>query len=221
MSPSPLRIAHRGMPRLARENTLPSFQLALEAGADGLELDVHATADGVIVIHHDERVARGPALRELTLSELGEHEAAPGIPIPTLAELCNMVAGRATLFVELKGTGIEREVLGVLGQYRGEVAIHSFDHAMIRRARDLDARCRLGVLFDDPPDDVIGTMDATGAMDVWPHWRLATSALVAAVHDAGGRVIPWTVNDRSRAEQLSELGVDGLCGDDVRVFTAG
>ena len=53
MPDRPLRIAHRGMPRRLRENTLPSFAAALAAGADGIELDVHATSDGVVVVHHD------------------------------------------------------------------------------------------------------------------------------------------------------------------------
>jgi glycerophosphoryl diester phosphodiesterase len=218
MSAAPLRIAHRGMPRAARENTLPSFQLALEAGADGLELDVHATADGVVVIHHDERLRGGPAIAQLTLAQLREHEAAPGVQIPTLAELCELVAGRAILFVELKGAGIEQAALEVLGQYAGEAAIHSFDHAMIQRTRRLDSERRLGVLFDEAPVDVLGTMSATGATDVWPHWRLVTPALVATVHEAGGRVIPWTVNDPARAQRLAALGVDALCGDDVRTL---
>jgi glycerophosphoryl diester phosphodiesterase len=218
MSATPIRIAHRGMPRAARENTLPSFQLALDAGADGLELDVHATADGVVVIHHDARLARGSAINRLTLAQLREHEAAPGVPIPTLVELCELVAGRATLFVEIKGAGIEAEVLEVLGQYSGEAAIHSFDHAMIRRTRQLDAERRLGILFDDRPLDVIGSMAATGATDVWPNWRLVTADLVEAVHDAGGRVIPWTVNDQASAQSLVALGVDALCGDDVRML---
>ena len=221
MTATPLRIAHRGMPRAARENTLPSFQLALEAGADGLELDVHATADGVVVIHHDERLAGGPAIHELTLVQLRAHEAAPGIPIPTLAELCDLVGGRAILFVELKGAGIEQAVLEVLGQYAGEAAIHSFDHLMIQRTRRLDSERRLGVLFDEAPADVVGTMTSTGATDVWPHWRLVTPGLVEAVHDAGGRVIPWTVNDSARAQSLAALGVDALCGDDVRSLAAG
>src|SRR4051794_40761774 len=114
---SPLRIAHRGMPRLARENTLPSFELALDAGADGLELDVHATADGVVVVHHDAELRRGPGIASVPFAELRRHEAAPGVPIPTLEELCELVAGRATLFVEIKGAGIERAVLDTLAGY--------------------------------------------------------------------------------------------------------
>ena len=208
------------MPRLARENTLPSFQLALDAGADGLELDVHATADGVVVVHHDATLRAGPAISALSLAELRRHEAAPGVPIPTLRELCELVAGRATLFVEIKGTGIERLVFEALDGYAGDVAIHSFDHALIRRAGQLEPSRRLGILFEESPGEVARTMASTGARDVWPRWPLVSAALVSAVHEAGGRVIPWTVNDQARARALTSLGVDALCGDDVRLLLA-
>jgi glycerophosphoryl diester phosphodiesterase len=207
------------MPRLARENTLPSFELAMDARADGLELDVHATADGVAVIHHDPDVRAGPRIESMTLAELRRHEAAPGIPIPTLEELCALVAGRATLFVELKGAGIERAVLDVLAGYAGPVALHSFDHEMIRRAARLNPEMRLGILFDETPMQVAQRMAEVGALDVWPQWPLVTEELVVTVHEAGGRVIPWTVNDQARAQTLAALGVDGLCGDDVRLLT--
>jgi glycerophosphoryl diester phosphodiesterase len=61
-------------------------------------------------------------------------------------------------------------------------------------------------------------MAETGALDVWPHWPLVSAELVGAVHDAGGRVIPWTVNDQATAQALAALGVDALCGDDVRIL---
>lgn len=206
------------MPRLARENTLPSFVLAMDAEADGLELDVHTTADGVVVVHHDPDLRAGPRIDSLTLAELRRHEAAPGVPIPTLDELCALVQGRATLFVELKGAGIERAVLDALAGYDGRYALHSFDHAMIRRAARLTSEVRLGILFDEPPTDVARRMADAGALDVWPHWPLVTEALVTEVHGAGGRVIPWTVNDPGVAETLTAIGVDGLCGDDVRIL---
>jgi Glycerophosphoryl diester phosphodiesterase len=206
------------MPRLARENTLPSFELAIDAGADGLELDVHATADGVVVVHHDERLAAGPAIASLTLGELRRHEAAPGVTIPTLAELCELVRGRVTLFVEIKGAGIERAVLDALAGYDGDTAIHSFDHALITRIARLEPSRRLGILFEALTVDVVQAMEATGARDAWPHWPLVTRALVEDVHAAGGRVIPWTVNEPARAQALASLGVDALCGDDVRLL---
>lgn len=206
------------MPRAARENTLPSFQLALEAGADGLELDVHATSDGVVVVHHDAELRDERSISALTLAELRGFEAAPGIPIPTLAELCELVVGRATLFVEIKGVGIEQQVLDVLAAYEGEVALHSFDHAMIRRVSRLAPEARLGILFEQAPAEVAQAMATSGALDVWPHWSVVTAELVSMVHDAGGRVIPWTVNDQRLAQTLAELGVDALCGDDVRLL---
>ena len=216
--PSPLKIAHRGMPRLAVENTLPSFALALEAGAEGLELDVHATRDGVVVVHHDPALRDGTAIAETGAAELLRQELAPGVTIPTLAELCAMVDGRAELFVEVKGVGIEQEVLAVLDGYDGKFAIHSFDHALISRVHAMAPHVRLGVLFEDVTPDLAALLERTGARDVWPHWSLVTPALVETAHAAGARVIPWTVNSSGEASRLAALGVDGVCGDDVRVL---
>ena len=75
-----------------------------------------------------------------------------------------------------------------------------------------------GILYDDRVTDVSAAMKVTGARDVWPKWRLVDHATVKLVHDAGGRVIAWTVNSRRAANSLIELGVDGVCGDDVRLL---
>ena len=210
---TPLRIAHRGMPRLARENTLSSFQLALDAGADGIELDVHTTADGVVVVHHDPTLPAGPAISDLTYSAL--REAAPDAP--TLRDVCDLVGGRAELFVEIKGVGIEHVVAALLGQYLGACAIHSFDHAAIRRLHDSGTALRLGVLYEGN-EDGLAIMDRCGAMDLWPHFPLVSQGLVTNVHARGGRIIPWTVNAAATAARLEELGVDGICTDDVRML---
>src|SRR6478672_7383303 len=112
MSRSPLRIAHRGMPRRERENTLPSFEAALAAGAQGIELDVHATADGVVVVHHDPVTGAGVQLATTRWAELNPAvgTSAGSTPIPTLASVCDAVGQRAELFVEIKGDGIEEAV---------------------------------------------------------------------------------------------------------------
>jgi glycerophosphoryl diester phosphodiesterase len=206
------------MPRLARENTLPSFALALDAGADGLELDVHATRDGIVVVHHDPILRDGTDISATTFAELRGHDAAAGVPIPTLGELCDLVEGRAELCVEIKGVGIEQLVLDALSDYEGPLAIHSFDHALIQRIRALDPAVRLGILFEESVADVLPQMQMTGASDVWPHWQLVTPELVVTVHAAGGRVIPWTVNDMALAQTLAAMDVDALCGDDVSLF---
>ena len=221
MASNPLRIAHRGMPRRLRENTLPSFAAALAAGADGIELDVHATADRVVVVHHDAHVAGGMAIARTAWPELRRHAvAASGVEIPTLAEVCDLVHDRAELFVEIKGTGIEREVAAELGGHRGTSAIHSFDHLMIRRLSQLDRRLRLGLLFEEPVADVAATLRANGALDAWPHYAMIDAPLVAAVQAVGGRVIAWTVNEPRELARLAALGVDGLCTDDVSLIGA-
>lgn len=214
---SPLRIAHRGMPRLAPENSLASFALALEAGADGIELDVHATLDGIVVIHHDPELANGLAIADAPLTAV---RPGTGVAVPTLAEVCDLVAGRAELFVEIKGAAIERQVLAVMQTYRGPFAIHSFDHALVARVHAIASHVRLGVLFEELPASLETLMASTGARDAWPHAPLVTASLADAVHAADGRVIAWTVNSTEEAARLARLGVDGLCGDDVRVFPA-
>jgi glycerophosphoryl diester phosphodiesterase len=219
MANQPLRIAHRGMPRLARENTLASFTLALDAGADGIELDVHATSDGVVVVHHDPILA-GQAIAEESFVALHNSADPAGAAMPTLAEVCDLVEGRAELFVEVKGAAIERRVLDVLRHCNGTFAIHSFDHELIARIHALDHTLRLGVLFEELPADVPGLMATTGARDVWPHAPIISQQLVDEVHGAGGRVIAWTVNDVTMAKHLVSVGTDGLCGDDVRIFPA-
>src|SRR5437763_737162 len=127
MPSRPLRIAHRGMPRRAPENTLPAFALALDAGADGLELDIHATADGVIVVHHDPVLRDGRAIATLRLDDLRRYEVARGVGIPSLQELLDLVDSRAIMFVEIKAPAIETAVLQTLASYRGPFALHSFD----------------------------------------------------------------------------------------------
>ena len=216
--PSPSKVAHRGMPRLALENTLPSFALALDAGADGLELDVHATSDGVVVVHHDPTLRDGTVIADTIAADLLHRELAPGVTVPTLAELCLMVGGKAELFVEVKGEDIEAEVLAVLDGYEGAFAIHSFDHALVGRVHGLAPSVRLGVLFEGEIPDIPDLLGRTGARDVWPHWSLVTPELMAIAHGADARVIPWTVNGLAEAQHLAALGVDALCGDDVRVF---
>ena len=214
--PSPLRIAHRGMPRRAPENSLESFALALDAGADGIELDVHATSDGVIVVHHDATLGTGEAIVDLTYQALLDRMAG-GLHVATLGEVRALVRDRAELFVEIKGSGIEQQVADDLRDHPGRVAIHSFDHALIERLSRISS-LRLGVLLEFAEPAVAALMTRTGALDVWPHHSLVDEGLVAAVHSAGGRVIPWTVNDSQEVARLVRLEVDGLCGDDVTAF---
>ncbi len=207
------------MPRRERENTLPSFAAALAAGAQGIELDVHATADGVVVVHHDPATSAGLEIASTRWSELnpaGPPEGTAGIP--TLASVCELVAQRAELFVEIKGEGIEEAVTTVLDGRPGTFAIHSFDHATIGRLARARVPYRLGLLFGDSVDDALELMAEYGAADAWPHRKLIDRPLVERIQRSGGRVIAWTVNSTSEARRLAGYGIDGICTDDVTLL---
>jgi glycerophosphoryl diester phosphodiesterase len=220
-------IGHRGAPREFPENSLPAFQRAFERGAAAIELDVHATSDGVVVVHHDPTIKRGAnahagrPIVELTVAQLRAVALDHGVRIPSLAEVLDIVPRGARVYVELKGTGIEVLVAGMLKRARCECAVHSFDHGAVARMRELAPEIPRGILFDERTADVAASMRATGARDVWPNWRLIDHPTVEAVHKAGGRVIAWTVNSRRSSQALVGLGVDGLCSDDVRLMSTG
>jgi glycerophosphoryl diester phosphodiesterase len=212
------RIGHRGAPREFPENTLPAFDRALALGADAIELDVHVSSDGVVIVHHDPDV-QGRAIRTTPWSALSRVELAQGIFIPSLEQVLDLVGSRATVYVELKGEAVEKPAIEAIRASSARCAVHSFDHNVVARSAHLAPSLERGILFDAYPRDVIGSMRAASAVDVWPQWRLVDEQLVAQVHDAGGRVIAWTVNTTTTALDLVRLGVDGLCGDDVRLLT--
>jgi glycerophosphoryl diester phosphodiesterase len=219
----PLLIGHRGAPRERPENTLPSFLRALELGADGIELDAHTTADGVVVVHHDEvpRAAAptgkltGRRIDQLTFDQLQGFSVRGLALIPTLAEILAAMRGRVEVFVELKGRDVEAAVIEAIRRSPrpDRCAVHSFDHEAVRRARALAPDLRGGILFDRALPDVAQAMRDADALDAWPRWDLIDAAMVDAVHGAGGRVIAWTVNRADRALDLAALGVDALCTD--------
>jgi glycerophosphoryl diester phosphodiesterase len=217
-------VAHRGASRERRENTLAAFALAVERGADAVELDVHATRDGVVVVHHDpaphslptEPHLAGRAIAELSLRELRLFPAPPDEGIPTLAQVLREIRG-VEMLVEIKGRGIERAVVETIRAARAadRCAVHSFDHRAVRRVRALAPAMRTGILLASALVDPAAALRASEASDYWIWREFADAELVEAVHAAGGRVIVWTVNEPDEMRALRALGVGGVCTDAV------
>lgn len=209
-------IAHRGTPRQLPENSLPGFELAVKNGVFGLELDVHATRDGVVVVHHDAAVRDGPLINTLTLPELHRYPLAPGVEIPTLAALLDRMAQAApppVVYVEVKAQGIEQSVIEVLDRARVPTAVHAFDHRVAARVTAARPDIPTGILLDCYLIDPAAALRAAGARDYWLHWTFIDRDLVRRIHDAGGRVIAWTVNEPADAAALGAIGVDAVCSD--------
>lgn len=202
------------------ENTLPGFLLALERGADAVELDTHVTSDGIVVVHHDDTV-RGrpiavtpwPALRELAVGRDARGR------IPSLAEVLDGIADDATVYVELKGQNIEAAVIEVVRRHAGPYALHSFDHEAVERVAIAAPDVPRGVLLDrgtkEPGVALRRVAERIQPRDVWPHWSLIDPAFVAAAHSLDTRVVAWTVNSAESARRLAQMGVDAICTDDV------
>ena len=204
------------------ENTIPAFERAIALGAQAVELDVHATNDGVVVVHHDPVVHAGgvPAAAEITIAStpfdrLKLHTVAPGVSIPTLTETLDLIGPRAIVFIEIKAKDIEPHVVRCIRESRSECAVHSFDHRIVLTIKRIFPAIRCGVLQVARHLDPIASLRATGAEDLWQHVDYIDEGLVADAHSIGARVIAWTANDRAQWSALRRLGVDGICTDHI------
>lgn len=219
--PRPLIIAHRGASRAFPENTHAAFQHALELGVDGIELDVHGTRDGVLVVHHDPTLAirHGEAVEQVPIAslsgaEVAAHRLPTGDTVPTLEAVFDLVGHRSTLYVEVKAPGVETLVAALLDRHPAVRAeVHAFDHRIPVGVRTLRPATPIGLLSASYPLDVRAVLADANATAFWQYAPLIDESLVRGVHAAGARLIAWTVNDAPHARQLAAWGVDGLCSD--------
>lgn len=216
----PLAISHRGAHDELPENSIPAFLRALELGAEGIELDVHSTADDVLVVHHDAQLAGGRSIRELTYPELATHPLAPGIGIPRLVDVLDSIGPRVTVFIEAKATGLEMLLLRAVRESSGDCAVHSFEPATVYNLKRFFPALRTGVLTSGGADSAIATLRATGADDLWHVANDVVPEVVRAAHKLGKRVIAWTSNEPVQWRLLAQLEVDGICTDRIEAFTA-
>ena len=234
-----LIFGHRGATGDAPENTMAAFELALHQGADGIEFDVHLSADGVPVVIHDARLERTTSgsgwVDEHSVAALKRLDAGSwfsrrfpnraqraysGLRIPTLAEVLAFVRERRCLaLVEIKEggktpPGIEAKVCGEIHRARAAalVAVISFDFATLRRLRELDATLPLGVSFKRPLL-ALRRAKLVGARMVVPHWAFASRRFIRRAHKVGLPVVVWTVNQPRWMRRKLADGVDGIITD--------
>jgi glycerophosphoryl diester phosphodiesterase len=212
--PRPLVVAHRGASAREVENSLAAFRVAAQLGADAVELDVHATADGAIVVHHDETIAGRP-IPELSAQQVAALRLANGEPIPTLAQTLDAIGPRLQVFVEVKSLPLrfDDRLLDALrrGPNPDAYAVHAFDHRIVQRLGARFPALRRGVLSASYPVRPLVALADAGATILWQDRTLVDRALVGALHDANMEVIVWTVDDPADMERLLALGVDGIC----------
>jgi glycerophosphoryl diester phosphodiesterase len=218
-----LIIAHRGASGDFPENTLAAFAAAIEAGAQMCELDVRLTADEVAVVIHDATVDRtidgqgqvaSMSLAEIRPLDAGRKFGAAfnGARIPTLDEVLTLAKGRCALNVELKGTGVEREVCRLVRAH-GAIAdtiVSSFDWDSLAAARELEPELGLGVLADKGAGAMLEAALRLRAVSVNPRYDIVRPAMVERAHGAGLKVLVWTIDEAVRMRQMIAMGVDGI-----------
>ena len=233
--PAPVIVAHRGDKVYAPENTLSAFMQAVKKGADGVEFDVKLSADGQVIVLHDQTVDRttngtGNAAR-LTLAELRELDAGvqfpgqfPGERIPSLDEVFETIGKRIYMNVELTNyltpnDALVPKVVDLVKKHgvQSRVLFSSFLAHNLQKVRQL------------LPEVPRGLLTLPGLMGLWgrtfnlrgdyaylhPHFKDVNIALVTRIHAAGNRVNTWTVTAEADITRMIGLGLDGIITGDL------
>jgi glycerophosphoryl diester phosphodiesterase len=194
--------------------------------ADGVELDVHATSDGGIVVHHDPDIPGAGPIAQLTVAGARKALLRNGETVPLLSEILELVGDR-DVWVEVKSLPqrYDTALFAILdqGPSPDRYAVHSFDHRIVHRLGEARPSLRRGILLSAYLRDAVAVMQSVGATTLWQEWQQVDQDLVNQVHQAGGTVIAWTVNEIGDLDRMVRLGVDGLCGnypDRIRVAIA-
>jgi glycerophosphoryl diester phosphodiesterase len=200
---------HRGARAVLPENTIAGFTYAIEAGADGIEMDVALAANGEVVLSHDP------------LPEGG------GTGLPTLDSVLCWAAGNQVVFIiEIKSYPehpnagpaaiVSKLVLDIIRKHylESRVIVQSFNFRVLAEMRKLAPEIRLAALWEGKPRSFVEIAREAGASIIAPLHTLVTPEQVQAAHAAGIRVVPWTVNDPRDWHRLIQAGVDAIITDD-------
>ncbi|MET9375902.1 glycerophosphodiester phosphodiesterase [Streptomyces sp. NPDC003035] len=212
-----LTIGHRGVMGVEPENTLRSFVRAEQAGMDVIELDLHLSKDGALVVMHDADVGRttdgsGP-IAEKTLAELRELDAGAGERVPVFEEVLDAV--RSPLQAEIKDVAAARTLAEVLNRRDlvARVEVLSFhDEALVEIAR-LVPGVRTALVADLWGADLVDRAKAVGAGALVLNIRHLTLDTVERAHREGLRVIGWVVNTQDHLRLARALELDGATTD--------
>ncbi|MBP7961321.1 MAG: hypothetical protein KBG20_04795 [Caldilineaceae bacterium] len=226
--------AHRGARRAAPENTMPAFQKALEMGVDGIELDVHLSADGDLVVIHDFTVDKTTSgsgrverftTAQLAALDAGSHfsPAFAGVGVPTLAQVLDLIGDRCIVNIEIKSEDPEggNQVAPVAAVIRernlyDQVIVSSFNPISLIAMRHTDPRIALGLLYYRPLPVYLRVAWMTAIIApqaIHPEYRLIDAETMAWGRTHGCNVNTWTVNEIEDARRLAALGVDVLMSD--------
>jgi glycerophosphoryl diester phosphodiesterase len=219
-----LKIGHRGAKGCEPENTLISFEKAIEMGADGIELDVHLSLDGHLIVIHDETIDRTTngkgVVNQMTLHELKSFTINGEYTIPTLDEVLELVSQRCFVNIELKNQEAAEKVVQLIEHYISDknwnndhFLVSSFDWNALQQVRFLNDTIRVAVLTETNLDLAISFARFLKSEALNPDFQLLTKEYTAKIQEKGIQVFPWTVNKADDIQRMKSFNVDGIISD--------
>ena len=221
-----LRVGHRGAGAFEPQNTLRSFDRALNGGVEMVEVDLRQTADGALVLAHDDDLhgedGRRLLIAEASLADLREIDLGHGERIPTLEEALEFCRGRGAMMIDLKGEGFEADLVALLRRIDfTDVIIPGGSRLSRERIRALNPRLPLSLSLDrgwkDRIDDALFASLDTDAV-TW-QYPLLDEPTVSRLHKMGRWVFAWTVDDAEEMARLVSIGVDGIISNRTDLLT--
>ena len=232
-----IRIAHRGASRIAPENTLAAFKKAIEIGVDAVELDLHGTVDGEIVVIHDTSLDRttnmcGP-IKQTTLETVKQADAGAwfnsafeGEQVPTLAEALACITGSAIAVLEIKDETIAKAVVQKIREMDllELTVIISFHTSVLQTVRALEPRIPTGWLIGSSngythPIQLCQQLSTLGSSLLNVNHQLITEEFAYEVRRRGITLWSWTVDDIDCMRQMRAFGVQGITSNNPERFS--
>ena len=213
-----LKIGHRGAKGHVAENTLASFQKALDLKVDGVELDVHLSLDQKVMVIHDETIDRTTTgkgfVNQMNASELNQ------FGIPTLEEVLVLINKKCFVNIEIKDNSATTFVLEILQKYSLEknwnsklFQISSFDWDVLKVCDSNNSKISLGVITENSIEEALIFAKKIKANAINPHFKLLSFENVLVMHENGFKIFPWTVNQLEDITFVKSLKVDGIISD--------
>ena len=213
-----LKIGHRGAKGYVAENTLASFQKAIDLQVDGIELDVHVSRDGEIMVIHDETIDRTTSgkgfVKNLSSNELQFYG------IPTLREVLDLINNNLLVNIELKSDHSVEKVIEIINFYCSEknwnindFIISSFNWELLLKVKSLNKNIKIGVLTEEKIESAIDFAVANQAFSINPYFKLLNSENVELMHKEKIQIHTWTVNSLEDLTFVKKLKVDAIISD--------
>ena len=216
-----LRIGHRGARAYEVENTIESFNKAVELDANAIELDVRQSRDRELIVCHDDNLKRvfgiDLPVHEATLTEL---KKATGNKMITLDEALQSVGEKVIrILVELKETGYEKKILDTIGKAKleGKVIIVSFHEEALVAVRELDKKIETGLIYTKFRNPIEAAIKLQ-AQYLVPLYRFTHTKDIEKAHKNNLKVIVWTINSKDEASLYMAKDVDGIATDKPAIF---